>query len=226
MHAQQNSESFECLPRPPSGPTGMQMAHSKTLRRVAGILGLSAVLLLGCALVVFSLLNPEFHPLRDYVSKLGAVGQPFALWWNLTGFVAVGLLILGFGIAYGRFLGDRQVGLLLALFGVGFAATGVPVDLGDEGAGISKAHVVAICLGLAAYMLCLARMAHLPSFAKPVRNSANVAATLLGLSIAGQILQLWSMAVTHRLVFVVVFGWLAVTSIRLLGGRRSLAGTA
>jgi hypothetical protein len=34
----------------------------------------------------------------------------------------------------------------------------------------------------------------------------------------GQAVQLWSMPLTHRLVFFVVFGWVAITSIRLLRG--------
>lgn len=47
------------------------------------MLGICAVGLFGFALVVFSILNPDFNPLHDYVSKLGAIGQPYALWWNL-----------------------------------------------------------------------------------------------------------------------------------------------
>jgi len=174
-------------------------------------LGLFAV-----ALVVFSSLNREFDPLQDYVSKLGALGQPHALGWNLIGFMSVGVLLTGFGLAYGHFLQDRLVSILLALFGIGFAVMGVPVDLGDEGSGLSKAHIAAICLGLAAYMICLARMAHLPSFGRSIRSKANVAATILLLSIGGQVARLWSKPVTHRLVFAVVFLWVAITSISLL----------
>jgi len=196
------------------------------MRKAAGILGLSAVGLLASALAVFSFLNPQFHPMQDYVSKLGAVGQPYALWWNLTGFVAVGLLLVGFGLAYGRLLGDRQVSILLVLFGIGFAATGVPIVLGDREAGISKAHVVAVCAGLAAYLACLAKLGYLRSFGHTVRRSANVAATLVVVSMVGQALRFWSMPVTHRLVFAVVFGWLGTTSIRLLREPRRLAGDA
>ncbi len=49
-----------------------------------------------------------------------------------------------------------------------------------------------------------------------IRHSANVAAALVVLPMVGAGAQLWSMPVTHRLVFIVVFGWLAATSITLL----------
>ncbi len=47
---------------------------------------------------ILSSLNREFEPLGDYVSKLGAVEQPYALWWNLIGFGDVGALRVGFGL--------------------------------------------------------------------------------------------------------------------------------
>lgn len=188
------------------------------MHRLAAMLGISAVGLFGFALVVLSGLNPGFNPLDDYVSKLGAVGQPYALWWNVIGFVVVGALLAGFGLTYGRILQDRFVGVLLALFGVGFGTAGVPIDLGDGSSPLSKAHVVAICLGLAAWMFGLARMAYLPSLGKSTHSSAKIAAALLVLPMLGQGAQLWSMPVTHRLVFLVVFGWVAITSIRLLRG--------
>ncbi|MCW5965807.1 MAG: DUF998 domain-containing protein [Bryobacterales bacterium] len=188
------------------------------MHRLAATLGISAVGLFGIALVVFSGLNPGFDPLDDYVSKLGALGQPHAMWWNVIGFVAVGALLAGFGLAYGRILHDRFVGVLLALFGIGFGAAGIPLDLGDGNSPLAKAHVVAICLGLAAWLFGLARMAHLTSLGNATRSSANIAAGLLVLPILGQGAQWWSMPVTHRLVFLVVFGWVAITSIRLLRG--------
>jgi hypothetical membrane protein len=192
--------------------------ETTVMHRLAAMLGISAVSLFGLSLVVFSGLNPNFNLLDDYVSKLGAVGQPYALWWNVIGFVMVGVLLAGFGLAYGSILQSRLVGVLLALFGIGFGAAGVPIELGDGSSPLTKAHVVAICLGLAAWLFGLARMAYLPSLGRFTHSSANIAAILLVLPILGQGAQLWSMPVTHRLVFLVVFGWVAITSIRLLHG--------
>lgn len=190
--------------------------QSSSTKKVAAWLGISAVGLFGVALMVFALLNPNFNYLEDFVSKLGAIGQPYALWWNLIGFLAVGVLLAAFGLAFGRVVEDRIVGMLLIFFGIGFGATAVPVDMGDELAAVSKAHIVSICLALAAWLLGLARMAYLPKLGNSVHVMANIAAVLLVLPILGLAAGLWSMPVTHRLVFAVVFSWLAVTSIGLL----------
>jgi len=186
------------------------------MRALAGWLGLSAVALFAIALSVFAVLNPDFGALEDYVSKLGARGQPHALWWNLLGFLAVGGLLAAFGHAFGRVLGDRVVGALLVAFGIGFAATALPMDMTEPEVAVSKGHVVAICLGLAAWLIALSRMAHSKSVDGFFRATANVAAILIVLPIMGQGLRLWPMPTTHRLVFLVVFEWVAAMSTRLL----------
>lgn len=196
------------------------------MNRAAAIFGLSAVTLFGAAVVLFSVLNPDFEILDDYVSKLGAVGQPYALWWNLIGFVTVGGLIAAFGWAFGHVLRDRVIRVLLILFGVGFAATGVPVELHDDTSPVSKVHVVAICLGLAAWLLGLARLGHIASVGRSVRWTAQTAAALVVLPIIAQAAGLWAMPLTHRLVFLVVFGWMAVTSVTLLRDGRDLLGSS
>lgn len=186
------------------------------MRQTTAILGLSSVLIFGGTLVVIASITPEFHFLEDYVSELGAQGQPYALWWNLIGFLLVGILLAAFGYSYGRVVNDRWVGVCLALFGIGFAFTALPIDLGNSESTLSTAHVVAICLGLAGWMFGLARMAQLETVGKSVRYSANIAAALVVLPMFGFVAGLWSMPVTHRLVFAVVFGWVAFTSFRLL----------
>jgi hypothetical protein len=189
------------------------------MERLSAAFGLTAVGLFGLALTVFATLNPCFHPLDDYVSKLGALGQPYAPWWNVIGFLIVGALPAGFGLRFGRVVDDRLVGGLLAAFGVGFGATGFPVDWAHQQAPVSKAHVVAICLGLAAWLFGLARLAYLPGLGRSVQLSANVAAGLVVLPILAQVAGLVPMPLTHRLVFGVVFGWVAFTSIALLRDR-------
>lgn len=121
-----------------------------------------------------------------------------------------------FCLACSEKIEGRLVGVLLAVFGIGFAATSAPMDLSSDVATVSTAHVLAICLGVAGWMLGLARMAHVQYVNGTVRRAANVAATLLFVPILGQLAGLWSMPVTHRLVFVVVFGWYLFTSINLI----------
>ena len=188
-------------------------ARLENLRRVAGTLGLSAVLVFGITLFVFSFLNPEFHWLNDYVSMLGAKGQPYSLWWNLIGFLSVGILFASFGWAFGLLIQDRWVGLALALFGVGFAATAVPVDLDQSESALSKMHIVAICMGMAAWFFGLARMAQLSRLGKLIHRTANVAALFAVLPVAAHMTGMISAPVAHRFVFLVVFAWTVMMSV-------------
>ncbi|MFK8161818.1 MAG: hypothetical protein AB8H12_05085 [Lewinella sp.] len=67
------------------------------------------------SLVVLGKLNEDFSFVNDFVSKLGATGAPNAIWWNLLGFVLVGILLMGFGFIYGAYLKDKLTGWLFVL---------------------------------------------------------------------------------------------------------------
>jgi hypothetical membrane protein len=184
--------------------------------RQSGLLGVSSVLLFAAALIVFGNLNPTFDFLEDFVSKLGALGEPYAWLWNIIGFGIVGGGLFGFGILYGSILSDKLAGLLLAMFGLGFALTSFPVDLADSNAAVSKAHIVAICLALAFWLFGLARISYNPALSKGIRTRANITAALIIISMVGSAAGMWSMPLTHRLVFAVVFGWTMISSIEVL----------
>lgn len=192
------------------------------MNKKAGLTGLFAVGIFVVVLVVFGSLNPNFNFVNDYVSRLGAKQQPNALGFNILGFLLVGLLLMAFGLAYGKILNDRLAGILLAGFGLGFAFTSIPFDLQSAESSISKAHTVSITLGLASWLFGLARISYNKSIKKSVRRTADVAAILLVSAIIGFFIGLWSMPVTHRLVFGVVFGWTTVTSIDLIKNKRKL----
>ncbi|MFK7906927.1 MAG: DUF998 domain-containing protein [Chitinophagales bacterium] len=133
-------------------------------QRKTGILGLLSVIVFIASLILFGILNPEFNFVEDFVSKLGAKGEPNAFWWNLIGFGLVGIILFGFGIFYGKFLKDKLAGLLLAFFGIGFSFTALPIDMVDSNTSISKAHIVSICLALAFWLFGLARISHKNSY--------------------------------------------------------------
>jgi hypothetical membrane protein len=190
--------------------------------RIGAFLGISAVVLLICSLIVFSILNSEFDLFHDFISKLGALGQPYAIWWNIIGFVGVGMLLFGFGLLYGKIIKDRWVGIFLCLFGIGFGFTSIPVDLHSEQAAVSKAHIVAICVGLAFWMFALSRIGMLHRLDRKTRILANAAASLIGITMIGFMAGWWSMPVTHRLIFATVFGWTAVSSIELFRKKQAV----
>ncbi len=184
--------------------------------KLTGISGLASTMILLVVLLIFGSLNPQFGFVNDFISKLGAVGEPNAIWFNLFGFVLVGLLLFLFGLMYGTMLKDRLLAILLSLFGLGFALTSIPMDMALSEAPVSKAHIAIVSLGLAFWLFGLSRMGYNKRLSKGIRNRANIAAVLLTASMIGFVLGLWSMPVTHRLVFGVVFGWTTITSLGLL----------
>ena len=185
-------------------------------QRHIGILGLLSVITLLTTLLVFGLLSPDFSFTEDFISKLGARGQANALWFNLFGFVTVGILLFLFGLLYGKLLNDTLLSVLLSLFGLGFAFTAIPVDLSVANAAESKAHTVAICLGLAFWLFGLSRLGYNQKLSNKIRHRANLTAVLLVASMLGFVFKIWSMPMTHRLVFMIVFGWTAISSIELI----------
>ncbi len=184
--------------------------------KTVGIVGLLSVLNLVTALLIFGYLNNEFSFINDFVSKLGAQGEPNALWFNLAGFVTVGILLFVFGLMYGKLLNDKLLSILLSLFGLGFSFTAIPIDMQLSNTPVSKAHIFAICLGLAFWLFGLSRLGYNEQLKRKVRTRANITAVLLVLSMIGFIFGFWSMPVTHRLVFGIVFGWTALTSVELI----------
>ena len=132
----------------------------KLTEKQVGIFGLLSALFLVMALFVFGLLNPNFSFWEDYISKLGSKGEPNAFWFNAIGFILVGLLLFAFGLGYGKLLNDQLLSLLLSLFGLGFACTAIPIDIEFSRTSVSKAHIIAICLGLAFWLFGLARLGY------------------------------------------------------------------
>ncbi|WP_204263114.1 DUF998 domain-containing protein [Spongiivirga citrea] len=186
-----------------------------------GIFGLLSVLTLITALLVFGLLNSDFSFWEDFISKLGAKGEPNAFWFNIIGFVVVGILLFVFGLLYGKLLNDKLLSILLSLFGLGFAFTAIPIDMEFSRTSVSKAHIVAICLGLAFWLFGLSRLGYNQNLKQRIRKRANLTAIILVLSMIGFVFGLWSMPITHRLVFTIVFGWTAITSIELMNKKTS-----
>jgi hypothetical membrane protein len=181
-----------------------------------GILGLSSILIFIATLLIFGFANTDFSFANDFISKLGAKGEPNALWFNLFGFITAGILLFVFGVTYGNLLNDKLLSVLLSLFGLGFAFTAIPIDMELSRTPMSKAHIISISLGLAFWLLGLSRLGYNRQLRKGIRNRANFTATVLTLSIIGSVLELWSMPVTHRLIFGIVFSWIAVTSFELI----------
>lgn len=187
-----------------------------SLSKQISITGLSSAGIFIAAFFLFSTLTPEFDLINDYISRLGARNQPLALWWNLSGFILVGVLFSVFGWNLGRLINDPLAGICLVLSGIGFSLAAMPADFAHALTPLSKAHFVSICMALAGWCLGLARMGRKGSVAPVVRSSANTAGVLAILPMAGAAIELITAPLAHRLVLIVVFGWVIFVSLRLL----------
>lgn len=197
-----------------------QVDHIKRMYSVTPLLGLVSVGLFVTTFFTLGFATPQYDLLHDYISMLGAQGQPFAIWWNLIGFVSVGILFAGFGWAYSRIIEDNWVGLFLMISGVGFAMGAIPADFINPDVPFSKAHFVSICLALAGWCLGLARIGHKHSGFRMGRMSANLAGLFAVFPMIAMATRLITAPLAHRLVLVVVLGWVVYTSIRFIGKKR------
>ncbi|WP_051315945.1 DUF998 domain-containing protein [Algoriphagus vanfongensis] len=192
------------------------MSQSKLkYSHLAQITGVLAPITFCILFWVFGKANPSFDFLEDYVSKLGAAGEPNAFLWNLLGFFLVGILLAVFGYCYGATIQNRLVGFLLGGFGLGFSLISIPISMNNPEALVSKFHILAVCLGLACWMFGLAKISAISGISPQTKILSNLAAGAIVISIFGFVFGFYSMTVTHRLVFSVVFFWTFLTSLGL-----------
>jgi hypothetical membrane protein len=77
---------------------------------------------------IFTTLNPSYSHMNDGISYLGQIGEPYALIWNIFGFVLIGLLVivLSFGLYVHskKDIGDILASISLGLSGLIFSGLG------------------------------------------------------------------------------------------------------
>ena len=189
---------------------------SNRTRTATGILGLATVALFVSAFLTIAVLNRDFNVASDYISKLGSNGQPYAMYWNTFGFGLVGLALAAFGWCFGLCMNDRLLGACVLVSGLGFAMAAIPTDLSDATSELSKAHYISVCIALAGWCLGLARLSRSSFPDHFARDSANytILLSLLPLLCIGGGVS--AEPIAHRIVLVVVFGWIILNSLRLL----------
>ena len=184
--------------------------------RLTAFTGLLAVLCFCISFIVIATQTEGYHYFTDYLSLLGAEGKPLALFWNLFGFVIVGILIAVFGWGYGVILNDKIVSSCLLITGIGFSIGGVPFNFSDISATYSVVHFVSISLSLAGWFLALARMAALSSIENKFKKRANRLIVLVLIPIIGLVTNIIPEPIAHRLIIIVIFSWIVITSVELL----------
>lgn len=181
----------------------------------AAIFGFASVAIFALAFGLFAVLNPAFDPGGDYISKLGASGQPYAIYWNCIGFGLVGAALAAFGWSYGAALGDRVLGACLLLAGLGCATAAVPTDLADGDSPMAKAHYASICFALMGWCFALARLLYAKTTDAFSRRAANGAVALAILPLVGVGAGISGEPLAQRLLLVVAFGWVFLSSVRM-----------
>ena len=177
--------------------------------------GLLAVSVFVSSFVLFSCIHPDFDAMRDYISKLGGLGQPNAIFWNIVGFGAVGILLSAFGWLFGLCRNDRVLGACLLVAGVGFSLAAIPTDFSEPKSPQSAAHFASVCLSLAGFCLGLARLTG-PWSTDYDRKMANWVVGLAVLPIICCAGGVSAEPVAHRVILLVVFTWVVLNSMRLL----------
>ena len=185
------------------------------LRLLTAVSGLLSVSVFVCSFVLFGCLHPDFDVLGDFISKLGAIDQPNAIWWNVVGFGTVGLLLAAFGWLFGLCKNDRLLGACLTVAGFAFALAATPADFADAQSPLSKAHFVSICFSLAGYCFGLARLTGSRSTDRE-RVTANWVIALAICPIVCVSGGVSAEPVAHRIILIVVFTWIVVNSLQLL----------
>ena len=185
-----------------------------------GWTGVTASLGFGLALAVFGALEPGYSHATKAVSELGASGSTYGLAWNLIGFLGTGLLLTGFGIGVGRAAGSRAVSLLLALFGLAFAATAVPADMSNFQSPGSVAHIIASQLTLLFWAPALIWLVFVRRAGAGLRLPAAIALVLAVGSIVVRGMDILPPGTTQRLSFAVIFIWVLVTGVVLIRRER------
>ena len=174
---------------------------------VGATAGILAVALFLITFAFHSLRAEDFHPLNDYLSKLGSLDQNGSASWNISGFVVVGALFAIFGFSFGKFVEDPFSGTCMVCCGVGFAVAAIPAEMIDEESTLTKAHIVSVCIALASWCFGLARTGSQSRIDSRIRNSANLAGILTVVPMAGLGLELFPAAIGHRILLLIVFGW-------------------
>ena len=192
---------------------GIQM--DRKLRILTATFGLLSVAVFACSFVIFASLHPDFDVFGDFISRLGGKAEPLAFWWNVVGFGAVGLLLAVFGWLFGISREDRILGACLVVAGLGFAFAAIPADFANPESRLSAAHFVSICFSLAGFCFGLARLSG-PRAADEDRNMANWVIALAILPIVCVSGGVSAEPLAHRVILIVVFTWVLLSSLRLL----------
>lgn len=184
--------------------------------RIGAYSGLAAIAIFAVAFMLGTVMVPTFDPLQDYISTLGTSDRGLGVAWSLIAFGLVGILMAAFGWLYGSVSEDRWISVFLALAGVGFAWASVPTDFSGPETTTSAVHFAAICISLGGWCLAMSRVSGLKHASESERKLANyIVAACIGVVVL-QAVEVLPEPLAHRLLVLVIFGWVSLTCLAML----------
>jgi hypothetical membrane protein len=121
-------------------------------RHVPLILSSMAALLFWSALIIIGELRPEYSQMTKAVSELGVLGAPYALAFNVLGFLLPGALLAVCGAKLSLSINPEKSSLwwLLTIYGVSYASTAIPAEMVDGSfdmdSVLTQAHLVMVVI--------------------------------------------------------------------------------
>jgi hypothetical protein len=203
------------------------MARTPARSNRLAVTGILAPLVLVLAIITASANHPGYHHFKNFVSELGATGAPAAGIMNFGGFLIYGLLIMAFAVAVHRGIRPDSGGWLgpttVALYGLAYVGVALaPCDPGCEATVPSLHHRLHLLLGEVILLTAVLGPFTLYSrMAKDPRWRTVASATLALPGLAWVVLQLSVVgvagAIRQRVWLLLLFVWIALISLRLLG---------
>lgn len=142
----------------------LRMRESASVVRLSAYYGFLAAMVFWSGVIVVGLIQPEYHPLADTVSKMGRVGRSFAMAINwiliVTGFL-IAMFARGLPASNGYLLSPR---LMVAAFGFfGLAGAGLlPCDEICVGWSLPNIlHTIPVAIGFTCLQFGLLQLANM-----------------------------------------------------------------
>ena len=177
-------------------------------------------------IVVLDALRPDYYFAHKAVSELGAIGAPYMWAMNVFGFIGTGIMLMLFARAHRRAVGGPSSvpSALLALTGLLFALTAVPIAMAADGdpdrsAPITQVHLLISQIGLLPWLFAL--LAHMKRYRQPqFRGLALISLLTLVCFVAAIVLYASGVGtgtpgLMQRIWFAIVLGWFAVAGVWL-----------
>ncbi len=193
------------------------------MRRVLGVFGIVAFILIIISITVFSYLTPGYSHLTNAISELGINDKQYALEFNIFGFGIVGLLVSLF--SYGlyqtirQYKGSRLLSIIVFISGISWGILGIfSLAPNLQTTFLSNMHYVFVSINYLSFIVGVALMA---IFLRKEMHWKNVIVlsiiyALIGISTFIIPTSIIPGGIIQRIAIFVYFAWILTISIPVI----------